>query len=152
MSAVIVSACLLGEACKWCGGSNRDERVIALCAGRDVIPVCPEVAGGLPVPRLPSEIRGGTVVNREGESVDETFRTGAARCLAACEGRGAACAVLKARSPSCGVGEIYDGTFSGTLTAGDGVFAALLKERGIPVLTENETDLARRILEEEPER
>ena len=148
MRAVIVSACLLGEACKWSGGSNRDERVIALCEGRPVIAVCPEVAGGLPVPRLPGEIRGGIVFNREGESVDRAFREGAAASWARCEGREIACAVLKARSPSCGSGQIYDGTFSGTLTAGDGIFAALVKEHGIPVFTEEETEQARRLLEE----
>ena len=154
MSALIVSACLLGEACKWNGGSNRDERVIRLCAGRAVIPVCPEVAGGLPVPRIPCEIRGGAVVNRLGENVDEAFRAGAAACWARCAEREngqneIVCAVLKARSPSCGSGEIYDGTFTGRLTAGDGVFAALVKARGIPVFTEEETEAANALMEAE---
>ncbi len=147
MKAMIVSACLLGEACKWSGGSNRDERVLSLCAGYEVVPVCPEVAGGLPVPRSPSEIRCGTVVNCDGESVDAAFRTGAARCLAQCGEREIACAVLKARSPSCGSGQIYDGSFTGTLIPGDGIFAALLKARGIPVFTEEETAAARERME-----
>ncbi|MBR4711397.1 MAG: DUF523 domain-containing protein [Clostridia bacterium] len=149
MKTMIVSACLLGEECKWCGGSNLDGRVVSLCAGREVIAVCPETAGGLPVPRKPSELRGGVAVNRDGESVDEAFRLGAERCLAKCAGREISCAVLKSRSPSCGSGFVYDGTFSGTLVPGDGVFAALLKAHGIRVLTEDETALAEEILRRE---
>ena len=140
--AVLVSACLLGENCKWDGGNNRNERVIALCAGREVIPVCPEIAGGLPVPRQPSEIRNGRVTARDGTDVDAAFRDGAARCLAQCEGRQIECAVLKARSPSCGKGSVYDGSFNGTLVPGDGVFAAMMQARGIPVFTEEETEAA----------
>ena len=137
--AVLVSACLLGENCKWDGGNNRNERVIAFCAGRDVIPVCPEVAGGLPVPRTPSEILDGRVVARDGADVDAAFRRGAQASLALCGGKPIDLAVLKARSPSCGKGCVYDGSFSGTLVPGDGVFAAMLKERGVPVFTEAET-------------
>ena len=137
--AVLVSACLLGENCKWDGGNNRNERVIAFCAGRDVVPVCPEVAGGLPVPRTPSEILDGRVVARDGADVDAAFRRGAQASLALYGGKPIDLAVLKARSPSCGKGCVYDGSFSGTLVPGDGVFAAMLKERGVPVFTEAET-------------
>ena len=144
--AILVSACLLGENCKWDGGNNRNEPVIAFCAGREVIPVCPEVAGGLPVPRLPSEIRDGRVVARDGTDVDAAFRLGAEKCLALCEGKPVGCAILKARSPSCGKDCVYDGSFSGVLVRGDGVFAASLKEHGIPVFTENETKEAETIL------
>ena len=136
--AIAVSACLLGECCRWDGGTNRCEAVIRLCRGQEVIPVCPECAGGLGTPRLPSEIRDGVVVNREGVSVDAAFRAGAVSCLGRLEGRPVTLAILKARSPSCGTGRIYDGTFSGTLTAGDGVFAALLKEKGIRVVSEED--------------
>ncbi len=136
--AVVVSACLLGESCRWDGGTNRNEAVIRFCQGQEVIPVCPECAGGLPTPRLPSELREGVVVNREGDSVDAAFREGAARCLALIGEKPVTLAILKARSPSCGTGRIYDGTFSGTLVPGDGVFAALLKARGIRVISEEE--------------
>ena len=135
---ILVSACLLGEYCRWDGGTNRNEAVIRFCEGQEVIPVCPECAGGLGTPRLPSEIRGGVVVNREGTSVDAAFREGASRCLAKADGRPVTLAILKARSPSCGTGQIYDGTFTGTLVPGDGVFAALLKEKGIRVISEEE--------------
>ena len=144
--AILVSACLLGENCKWDGGNNRNERVIALCEGQEVIPVCPEVAGSLPVPRQPSEIRDGHVVARDGTDVDNAFRLGADKCLALCEGKPIDFAILKARSPSCGKGSIYDGSFSGTLVSGDGVFAALLRERGVIVLTEDEIEKAEKIL------
>ncbi len=138
--AILVSACLLGEHCRWDGGTNRCEAVIRFCEGQEVIPVCPECAGGLGTPRLPAEIRGGVVVNRAGESVDAAFREGAARCLAKADGRPVTLAVLKARSPSCGTGQIYDGTFTGTLIPGDGVFAALLKEKGIRVIPETDVE------------
>jgi len=136
--AVVVSACLLGENCKWDGGNNRNERVVAFCAGKEVIPVCPEVAGGLPVPRAPSEIREGRVTAKDGADVDAAFRMGAQKSLALCEGKTIELAILKARSPSCGKDCVYDGSFSGALVHGDGVFAAMLKERGIPVFTETE--------------
>ena len=136
--AVVVSACLLGENCKWDGGNNQNERVIAFCAGKEVIPVCPEVAGGLPVPRAPSEIREGRVTAKDGADVDAAFRMGAQKSLALCEGKTIELAILKARSPSCGKDCVYDGSFSGALVHGDGVFAAMLKERGIPVFTETE--------------
>lgn len=140
--AVLVSACLLGETCKWDGGTNFSPEVAALLREREVIPVCPEVAGGLPVPRLPAELRDGEVIRRDGVSVDRAFRDGAAACLALCGGRRIDCAILKGRSPSCGSGAVYDGSFTGTLVPGDGVFAALLKANGIPVFTEEEWEEA----------
>ncbi len=136
--AVVVSACLLGEPCRWDGGTNRNEAVIRFCQGQEVIPVCPECAGGLPTPRLPSELREGVVVNREGDSVDAAFREGAARCLALIGEKPVTLAILKARSPSCGKGQIYDGSFTRTLVPGNGVCAELLQQAGIPVLTEEE--------------
>ena len=140
----LVSRCLLGGNCKYNGGNNRDPDVIEFCEGKDVFPVCPEVRGGLPTPRIPSEIRGDRVVNREGTDVTEAFTCGASLTLADAEAFAEkhslriAGAVLKANSPSCGAGTVYDGTFTGTLTHGDGVFAALLRRRGIPVRTEQE--------------
>ena len=138
---IIVSACLLGENCKYSGGSNRSEAVISFVRGHDVIPVCPEVLGGLDTPRVPSEILNGQVINKNGESVDAQFRAGA---LAAFEkaGRGGAdLAILKSRSPSCGKSRIYDGSFSATLTDGNGVFAQMLIDAGIRVVSEEELNL-----------
>ena len=136
----IVSACLLGENVKYSGGNNYTETVAEFLKDKEFIPVCPETARGLPIPRLPSESQGDRIVSKAGEDVTEAFLKGARRCLEKVlekagdeeiEG-----AILKARSPSCGSGVIYDGTFSGVKIPGDGVFAALLKERGIEVMTE----------------
>ena len=136
----IVSACLLGENVKYSGGNNYTETVAEFLKDKEFIPVCPETAGGLPIPRLPSERQGDRIVSKAGEDVTEDLLKGDSRCLESVlekagdeeiEG-----AILKARSPSCGSGVIYDGTFSGVKIPGDGVFAALLKERGIKVMTE----------------
>lgn len=131
---IAVSACLLGERCKYSGGSNWHEGLIAALAGHEVVPVCPEVLGGLPTPRPRCEIAHGRVVDEFGASVDEAFCRGAARAeeLIAAAG-GCDAAVLQPRSPSCGAGMVYDGTFSGTLVPGDGIFAARLRARGVPV-------------------
>lgn len=135
---VVVSACLLGERCKYNGGSNENLALIERLRteGHELVPVCPEVAGGLPIPRPRSEILEGAVVNEFGASVDEEFRAGAERELKrALSGGPIDVAILQPRSPSCGVGEIYDGTFSGVLVPGDGVFARLLRERGVSCVT-----------------
>ena len=135
---IMVSACLLGENCKYSGGNNRDEKVLAFREGHEVFPVCPEVMGGLSVPRPPAEIVGGEVVNREGFSVDCEFRRGAQAALDIAQREKIDLAILQSRSPSCGVKEIYDGTFSGTRIPGMGVTARLLKEHGIRVLDAGE--------------
>ena len=107
----------------------------------ELVPLCPECAGGLPVPRDPSEIqRDGSVRSVNGRNVSFEYMRGASECLRIFRQSGAVMAVLKARSPACGCGQIYDGSFSGTLVRGDGIFAALLKKHGIPVLTEEEVD------------
>lgn len=133
---ILVSACLLGAACRYDGGSKPCEKILALAKRHELIPVCPEQLGGLATPRRPAEIRGTRVVNRLGEDVTAQYRRGAEETLRlyrllSCEG-----AVLKANSPSCGCGQIYDGSFSGTLIPGSGVTAALLTENGVPVQTE----------------
>ena len=135
---IMVSACLLGQKCKYNGGDNYDERTAAAFRGHELVPVCPEVAGGLTVPRRPCEIAGGVVVNDRGENVDEAFRKGAEICLKKAVEEKIDLAVLQPRSPSCGVGRVYDGTFSGRLTEGSGVFAALLAENGFRVMTADE--------------
>ena len=131
---IMVSACLLGENCKYSGGNNRDERVLAFVRGHAVIPVCPEVMGGLPTPRSPAEIVGGEVMNREGVSVDREFCTGADMALEIAKREKIDLAILQSRSPSCGVKEIYDGTFTGTKIPGRGVFAQLLVKNGFAVM------------------
>ena len=127
---IMVSACLLGENCKYNGGNNRNEELIQLLAGHTVIPVCPEMLGGLPSPRTPAEIVNGTVTDRNGKSVDEAFRKGAQKSLKLTIEEQPDIIILQPRSPSCGVNRIYDGTFSGTLVPGSGVFAALAKKEG----------------------
>ncbi len=130
---IMVSACLLGENCKYNGGNNRNDALLRRLAGHTVIPVCPEVLGGLPTPRIPAEIVGGTVMNRAGENVDEAFRRGAERALALARRERPERIILQSRSPSCGVREIYDGSFSGKRVPGMGVFAALAAEAGFRV-------------------
>ena len=129
---IMVSACLLGENCKYNGGNNKNAKL--LLSGHTVIPVCPEVLGGLPVPRVPAEIVNGKVMNREGKSVDAEFREGAGKALEIARKEKPDIIILQSRSPSCGVNEIYDGSFSGKLIPGHGVFAALALESGFQVV------------------
>ena len=140
MSKIIVSACLLGENCKYNGGNNYDPRVLALCEGREVIPVCPEVLAGLGVPRIPIEIKDGIVTRRDGVVVDEAIRIAVAQILEQIKNADIQCAVLKARSPTCGVRQVYDGTFSGQLVDGAGVLAQALKDAGYIVLDNEELE------------
>ena len=115
---ILVSACLLGENCKYSGGNNYNQAICDFARGHQVVPVCPEVLGGLPTPRYPAEIVQGVVTNKEGINVDREFRAGAAKALAIAKENGVELAILQSRSPSCGVKEIYDGTFSGTKIPG----------------------------------
>lgn len=137
----IVSACLAGMNCKYNGGHNADPRIKKLVEEGKAMPVCPEQMGGLPIPRPPAEIKGGTgrdvldgkarVVNAEGADVTEAFIKGAREALKLAQLVKADKAILKAKSPSCGCGLIYDGTFSGRLIEGNGVAAQLLLDNGI---------------------
>ena len=126
-----VSACLLGENCKYNGRNNESKKLKDYVKGHTVVPVCPEAMGGLPTPRDPAEIIGGVVRQKSGRSVDEEFRAGARAALKKIKDAGAELAILQSRSPSCGVKEIYDGTFTGHLVKGKGVFAAMLEEEWI---------------------
>ena len=130
----MVSACLAGENCKYNGGNNRDEKVLKLMEGNDVITVCPEELGGLPTPRIPSEIREGVVMTKDGRNVDAEFRAGARRCLEMAEKEQPDLIILQPRSPSCGVKQRYDGSFSGKLIDGSGVTAELLIKHGFHVM------------------
>ena len=127
---IMVSACLAGENCKYNGGNNQNEKVLQLIAENEVILVCPEQLGGLPTPRVPSEIKDGVVTSRDGRIVDSQFRTGAEKCLEIAMREKPELIVLQSRSPSCGIKQRYDGTFTGTLTDGPGVTAKLLMENG----------------------
>ena len=131
---ILVSACLLGENCKYNGGNNRSERVLRYVAGHEVIHVCPEMLGGLPCPRKPVEWVGERVLTRDGDDCTEAFRLGVQRAMEIIEGRQIDLAILQSRSPTCGVKQIYDGTFSGTRIDGMGALARALKERGIPLM------------------
>jgi uncharacterized protein YbbK (DUF523 family) len=143
---VLVSACLAGCACRFDGSGKLDDRVARLVSDGRAVLVCPEEEGGLGTPRPPAEIIGGDgrdviagrarVVTRTGEDVTEAYLAGASRALEAARATGAATAVLKARSPSCGKGAIYDGSFARTLQAGVGVTTALLEASGIEVISD----------------
>ena len=134
MMKIMVSACLLGENCKYNGGSNRNEKLLSLLEGHTVIPVCPEVLGGLPVPRPSAEIVNGTVMNVAGENVDAAFRLGAEKGLELAKREKPDLIVLQSRSPSCGVKMIYDGSFSGRKIPGQGLFAEAAVKAGFKVL------------------
>lgn len=131
---VLVSACLLGENCKYNGGNNYSEAVNKFLEGKAVIPVCPERLAGLGIPRTPIEIVGDTLMTRDGENVDALLRQAVEKLLEELEGEQIGCAVLQSRSPTCGVNQVYDGSFSGKLIPGSGVFARALKEKGYTVL------------------
>lgn len=136
---IIVSACLAGYRCRYDGKIVPDAEIVALVKAGKAIPVCPEMMGGLPCPRVPSERTAddSRVITKEGGDVTEAFRTGAEETLRMARLYGCTQAILKAKSPSCGVGQIYDGTFSGTLRTGFGVTAQLLRENGIAVLVKD---------------
>ncbi len=136
---ILISRCLLGETCRYDGGSRTMEGLEQLKkCGHHLVPVCPEVLGGLPTPRPPAERqRDGRIVNSKGEDVTQAYRRGAEQAAELALREGCRIALLKSRSPSCGSGTIYDGTFSGRLTKGWGVTAQRLKELGIQVLDED---------------
>lgn len=132
----VVSACLAGIPCRYDGRSNLRPEVSRLVASGQAIPVCPEELGGLPTPRIPCEQRNGRIISSQGKDVTSAFTAGAEAALYVAEEYGCTAAILKARSPSCGCGRIYDGTFTHTLTDGDGVFAALLRRKHFELFTE----------------
>ena len=138
---ILVSACLLGIACRYDGRSKPHPDMAELMKHHQLVPVCPEQLGGLPTPRTPSERQGERVVTADGADVTEQYRRGAEEALSLCRLLGCEAAVLKERSPSCGKERVYDGTFSGTLTDSWGVTAELLRQNGIPVYGESEIDL-----------
>ena len=131
---IMVSAWLAGENCKYNGGNNRNKKVEALFNGNRIIPICPEVMGGLSTPRVPSEIVHGIVMNKDGVNVDREYRCGAEMALKIAEREQPDLVILQSRSPSCGVKQRYDGTFTGTLIDGPGLTAELLMRHGFRVV------------------
>lgn len=137
-SPIIVSACLTGVKCAYDGQDNLCPKVALLVKQGKAVAVCPEVLAGLPTPRPRAEIKEGRVITEHGDDVTEKFLTGAHKALQIAKHAGATKAILKRRSPSCGSGEIFDGTFSKTLVKGNGIFAKLCQESGIEVVTEKD--------------
>ncbi|MBR3992963.1 MAG: DUF523 domain-containing protein [Anaerotignum sp.] len=131
---IAVSACLLGHDCKYNGGNNRSQKVLDYIKGHEVIPVCPEVAGGLPVPRVPVELKDGRAINRNGEDVTDFFRRGVELTMEKLADQNIDLVILQPRSPSCGCKQIYDGSFTKTLINGKGMFAQALSDAGIPLM------------------
>ena len=141
MKPILVSACLLGAACKYSGGDNLCPKVAALVDNYHLVPVCPEQLGGLSTPRTPAERQGDRVITKDGKDVTAAYLRGAHEALKLARLFGCDTAILKARSPSCGAQGIYDGTFTGTVIPGSGLTAALLEASGIRVITEDELEL-----------
>ena len=135
---IMVSACLLGRNCKYNGGNNYREKIEKLVQDREVIEVCPEMLAGLGTPRTPIEIRDGKVVSRDGVSVDKVIRDAVAQVLESIKDEPIEFCVLKSRSPTCGVHQVYDGTFSGILVDGAGVLAQALQDAGYRVLDDED--------------
>ncbi len=137
---ILISACLLGIRCRYDGESKPLACLNELNRAHVLIPICPEVLGGLPTPRVPAARQGERVITRDGRDVTDAYRQGAEEALRIALMTNCACALLKERSPSCGCGQIYDGSFSGGLCEGDGVCAALLKAHGVKVLGESRAE------------
>ena len=143
MEKLLISACLAGENCKYSGGNNfiGETALASLGEKYELVSVCPEVMGGLSVPRCPCERIGARVMNERGEDVTAQFKAGAELTANICERQGVKKALLKEKSPSCGSGRIYDGTFSHTVIAGDGVTAERLRALGIALFGESELEM-----------
>lgn len=137
LEKVLVSACLLGDNCKYSGGNNYSKDTVSLKKHYELIPVCPEQLGGLPTPRVPCEIVNGKVVDRDGVDKTAEFLLGASRSLALAKKHNCSRAILKENSPSCGYGTIYDGSFTGKRIRGNGITASLFEENGINIVGES---------------
>ncbi len=135
---VLVSACLLGKNCKYNGGNNLSPQVLKALKGREVVEVCPEVLAGLGTPRIPIEIRDGSVIRKDGLDVSEPLKRAVEEILQQIDGEDIEFCVLKSRSPTCGVKQVYDGSFTGTLKDGMGILAQALKEAGYAVVDSEE--------------
>lgn len=132
---ILISACLIGLNCKYDGGNNENSKLVELMKEKDLVPICPEQLGGLKTPRESAERKQEKVITKEGVDVTKEYQKGAEEVLKLAKKLNIKKAVLKSRSPSCGIDEIYDGTFSHNLVKGDGVTAELLKKNGIEVIS-----------------
>ena len=141
MEKIAVSACLLGRNCKYNGGNNFNSKVIELKERYQLVTICPESFGGLPIPRVPSEIRNGKVYSLDGKDVTTNFISGSQKAVEIVEKENIKIAILKANSPSCGVKHVYDGTFTGKKIVGMGICAQMLSQKGI-MLFDEEDDLS----------
>ena len=137
MENIIVSACLLGVSCRYDGNSKPNEKIIDLKEKYNLIPICPEIMGGLPTPRMPAEIKDGRVKTENGIDVTEEYKKGADEAIKLAKLFGCKKAILKENSPSCGCGKIYNGEFTRTLKDGNGITAELFMKNGIDVFREN---------------
>jgi uncharacterized protein YbbK (DUF523 family) len=133
---ILCSACLLGVNCRYDGKNKLNKKIIKLAKKKILIPVCPEQLGGLPTPREPAEQKGKKIITKSGKDVTKYFKRGAKEVLKIAKLFKIKKAILKQKSPSCGCGKIYDGTFSGKIIKGDGVLTLLLKKNGIEVMSE----------------
>ena len=140
---LLVSACLMGLYTRYDGGHNTRPDVLQLLEEHTLIPVCPEQLGGLPTPRPPCEIQGRQVLRQDGLDCTAAFLAGAQAAVKILRLTGCQAAILKSRSPSCGKGPVYDGSFTGTLVPGQGILAGMLRELSIPVYDETEVHLIR---------
>ena len=134
MTKVLVSGCLLGENCKYNGGNNYNPRVVEFLKGKEVISICPEIMAGMGCPRNPIEIVDGVLTDCHGKNVDSLIRKSVMEIMERIRDEEIQCAVLQSRSPTCGVNQVYDGTFSGKLIPGSGVFAKSLIDAGYLVI------------------
>ena len=134
MTKVLVSGCLLGENCKYNGGNNYNPRVVEFLKGKEVISICPEIMAGMGCPRNPIEIVDGVLTDCHGKNVDSLIRKSVMEIMERIRDEDIQCAVLQSRSPTCGVNQVYDGTFSGKLIPGSGVFAKSLMDAGYLVI------------------
>ena len=137
---VIVSACLAGDNCKYNGGNNLNQKMMDFLKVHEMIKVCPEVLGGLPTPRAPAEIAGGQVMNIQGKNITKEFTIGAQKAFEIVRKENPDLIILQSRSPSCGIKQIYDGTFSGNKIPGHGLFAELCINAGYRVLDIEDID------------
>lgn len=141
MEKILISACLVGDKVRYDGQNNRSPLIEQLLEKYELVPFCPEVEGGLSIPRLPNEIKGKKVYNKKGVDVTHTFINGAEKALNLCSYLNIRIAILKEKSPSCGTHQIYDGSFTSHLINGEGITAKKLKEKGISVYSEDEIPL-----------
>lgn len=140
MEKILISACLIGDKCNYLGKSNYSPFIKELLEKYELVPFCGEVEGGLSVPRDPCEIKNGLVITKDGKSTTRIYETGAERGLNICQYLGIRIAILKDRSPMCGVYNIHNGRFDGNVIAGQGILASLLKKKGIRVISENDIE------------